>query len=121
MVAEIEAPSTRSRGEFGAMGRSIGCGDGDCSNEDHKSLGCDGSLIFPAHVGLDGVDLRRVGADARFEWAKYARIALSAMRFTGEMSTGPGGVKPVEWTAKSTKVFKSADCGSVKPLAMPSK
>lgn len=47
--------------------------------------------------------------------------ASSTMHFTGEMSMGPGGAKPVEWTTKSTSVFKSADCGSVKPVAVPAR
>ena len=46
--------------------------------------------------------------------------ATTNVHFTGEMSMGPN-TKPVEWTQKSTSVFKSADCGSVKPLPMPSK
>jgi hypothetical protein len=47
--------------------------------------------------------------------------ASSTVHFTGEMSMGPGGAKPVEWTVKASSVFKSADCGSVKPIAMPAK
>lgn len=27
--------------------------------------------------------------------------------------------RPIEWTTESTSVFKSADCGSVKPLPLP--
>ena len=46
--------------------------------------------------------------------------AVTNVHFTGEMAMGPT-TKPVEWTQKSTSVFKGADCGSVKPPPMPSK
>ena len=45
--------------------------------------------------------------------------ATTNVHFTGEMTMGPN-TKPVEWTQKSTSVFKGADCGSVKPPVMPS-
>ena len=44
----------------------------------------------------------------------------SKVHFAGTLQAGPEP-KPVEWTVNSTSVFKSADCGGVKPLAMPSK
>jgi hypothetical protein len=44
--------------------------------------------------------------------------AKSKVHFTGEMRLGPN-TKPVEWTVEANSVFKSADCGSVKPMAMP--
>lgn len=43
--------------------------------------------------------------------------ATTKVHFTGEMMMGPN-TKPVEWTQKSTSVFKGADCGSVKPPPM---
>ena len=46
--------------------------------------------------------------------------AVTNVHFTGEMSIGPN-TKPVEWTQKSTSVFKGADCGAVKPPPMPAK
>ncbi len=42
----------------------------------------------------------------------------SKVHFTGTLQAGPSP-KPVEWTVDSTSVFKSADCGSVKPVATP--
>ncbi len=45
---------------------------------------------------------------------------ISKMHFTGTMQAGPSP-KPVEWTVDSTSVFKSADCGNVKPLGTPGK
>jgi hypothetical protein len=38
----------------------------------------------------------------------------SRVHMTGTMQMGPNSV-PVEWTVESTSVFKSADCGSVRP------
>jgi hypothetical protein len=45
---------------------------------------------------------------------------VSKMHFTGTLQAGPSP-KPVEWTVDSTSVFKSADCGSVKPIVAPGK
>ena len=44
--------------------------------------------------------------------------AKGKVHFTGELRMGPN-TKPVEWTAESTSVFKSSDCGSVKPAPAP--
>jgi Protein of unknown function (DUF3617) len=46
--------------------------------------------------------------------------SVSKLHFTGTLQAGPNP-KPVEWTVDSTSVFKSADCGSVKPIVVPSK
>jgi hypothetical protein len=46
--------------------------------------------------------------------------ASSTVHFTGEMTMGPN-TRPVEWTSKTSSVFKGADCGSVKPVPMPAK
>ena len=43
----------------------------------------------------------------------------SKVHFQGTMQMGPNAT-PVEWTSDSTSVYKGADCGSVKPLPMPS-
>jgi Protein of unknown function (DUF3617) len=45
---------------------------------------------------------------------------ISKMHFTGTMQAG-ASPKPVEWTVDSTSVFKSTDCGNVKPVAVPGK
>jgi hypothetical protein len=42
--------------------------------------------------------------------------ATGKVHFLGSMQMGPNSM-PVEWTSNSTSVFKSADCGSVKPLS----
>jgi hypothetical protein len=44
--------------------------------------------------------------------------AAGKIHFTGTMTMGQRST-PVEWTSNSTSVFKSPDCGSVKPLPMP--
>jgi hypothetical protein len=46
--------------------------------------------------------------------------STSKVHFTGTLQAGPSP-KPVEWTVDSTSVFKSADCGNVKPIAPPGK
>ena len=40
------------------------------------------------------------------------------VHFTGTMQMGPNSA-PVEWTTEWSSVYKSADCGSVKPAPMP--
>jgi Protein of unknown function (DUF3617) len=45
---------------------------------------------------------------------------ISKVHFTGTLQAGPSP-KPVEWTVDSTSVFKSADCGNVKPIVAPGK
>lgn len=44
--------------------------------------------------------------------------AKGKVHFTGEIHMG-SNTKPIEWTAESNSVFKSSDCGNVKPMAMP--
>ena len=46
--------------------------------------------------------------------------AKGKVHFTGTMQMGPNS-RPVEWTVDSTSVFRSADCGSVKPFNPPEK
>ena len=41
--------------------------------------------------------------------------ATGKVHFTGSIQAGPSP-RPVEWTSTSTSVFKSPDCGDVKPL-----
>jgi hypothetical protein len=43
---------------------------------------------------------------------------MGTLHFTGTFQVG-AEAQPVEWTTESTSVFKSADCGSVKPAALP--
>jgi hypothetical protein len=45
---------------------------------------------------------------------------ISKTHFTGTLRAGQSP-KPVEWTVDSTSVFKSVDCGDVKPIASPAR
>jgi hypothetical protein len=51
-------------------------------------------------------------------WAD-GNVAKGKVHFVGTMGAGSNPM-PVEWTAVSTSVYKGPDCGSVKPLPMPS-
>ena len=44
--------------------------------------------------------------------------SASKVHFSGRMQAGPNAM-PVEYTIDSISVFKGADCGSVKPVAIP--
>jgi len=44
--------------------------------------------------------------------------AKSKAHFTGTVQ-GRSGPRTIEWTRESTSVFKSADCGDIKPLPLP--
>ena len=46
--------------------------------------------------------------------------AKGKVHFVGSIKTGPS-TKPIEWTTLSSSVFKSADCGDVKPIVTPDK
>ena len=50
---------------------------------------------------------------ATMESSWTASQATGSIHFVG---TAP---RPMEWTSKSTSVFKSADCGAVQPFPMP--
>jgi hypothetical protein len=45
--------------------------------------------------------------------------ATGKVHFAGAMQMGQNAT-PVEWTVNSTSTFKGPDCGSVKPLPLPS-
>ncbi len=45
--------------------------------------------------------------------------ARGKVHFTGTMQAGPNPM-PVEWTNVFSSVYKGPDCGSVKPVPMPS-
>ena len=46
--------------------------------------------------------------------------AKGTIHFLGTVQVGPNP-RPIEWTRESTSIFKSSDCGDVKPAAMPDK
>jgi Protein of unknown function (DUF3617) len=47
-----------------------------------------------------------------------AENAKGTVHFAGAIQQGENSV-PIEWTSNSTSVFKSPDCGDVKPMPMP--
>ena len=44
--------------------------------------------------------------------------AKGSVHFVGTVQAGQNP-RPIEWTRESTSIFKSADCGDVKPVPMP--
>jgi uncharacterized protein DUF3617 len=46
--------------------------------------------------------------------------AKGKVHFVGSVQARSGSM-PIEWTSESTSVFKSTDCGNVKPVPMPEK
>lgn len=50
-------------------------------------------------------------------WSQNDR-AQGKVHFVGALQAGSNSI-PVEWTAESTSVFKSVDCGTVKPYSLP--
>jgi hypothetical protein len=57
-------------------------------------------------------------AEMESSWSDGATTKGKA-HFTGSMQRGQTTV-PIEWTVNSTSVYKSPNCGSVKPFPMPS-
>ena len=45
--------------------------------------------------------------------------AKGKVHFTGTLTMGPN-TKPIECTTESESVYKGPDCGSVKPIVIPS-
>jgi len=86
--------------------------------------GCQVSNVSmkPGQMTADLVCTGQMNGKATIEstWSD-GEHATTNVHFTGEMTMGPDGKKPVEWTQKSTSVFKGADCGAVKPPPLPSK
>jgi hypothetical protein len=60
----------------------------------------------------------RMTAHATIESSWSGDTAHGTMHFTGNMQMGANST-PLEFTVESTSTYKGADCGSVKPLAMP--
>jgi hypothetical protein len=66
-----------------------------------------------------------VSADMVCTGATVGKATMQSS-WTGDHATGSihfvGTIpRPVEWSSKSTAVFKSADCGSVQPFPMPAR
>jgi hypothetical protein len=61
---------------------------------------------------------RMSGKGARHSEWPDPEHAKGGVHFTGTVQARSGSV-PIAWTSVSTSVFKSADCGDVKPAPMP--
>lgn len=57
--------------------------------------------------------------DLSVEWSPLLGTAKGKMHFAGTLSMR-GNATPVEWTNEFTSTYKGPDCGSVKPVTMPS-
>jgi hypothetical protein len=60
----------------------------------------------------------RMAGKGTAESSWTADKATGKVHYVGTIATGPDA-KTIEWTTTSTSVFKSADCGSVKPFVNP--
>ena len=81
---------------------------GDCkiSNIVKKTDGMSAEMVCTGHLQGKG--------DITASWTD-AEHSTSKVHFVGNMQMGPNA-QPFEWTAQSTALFKSADCGNVKPV-----
>ncbi|MFZ0337797.1 MAG: DUF3617 domain-containing protein [Terracidiphilus sp.] len=61
----------------------------------------------------------RMNAHATIESSWSGDTARGKVHFTGTMQMGANAT-PIEFTVESTSIYKGADCGSVKPMVMPS-
>ncbi len=78
-------------------------------------------VLLPGSMTADLVCNGRMNGKGEIQssWAD-GNHAKGKMHFAGTMQAGPNSM-PVEWTVDSSSVYKGPDCGSVKPLPMPSK
>lgn len=76
-------------------------------------------VIMPGSISADYMcsgmmsgkgDLKSIWSDTEHE--------KGTLHFLGTFQVG-SEAQPIEWTTESTSVFKSADCGSVKPPVLP--
>ncbi len=68
-----------------------------------------------AEIDCSGMMTGKGTVEAIWSDSEHTRTKV---HFVGTMHMGPNS-KPVEWTNESAGVFKSSDCGSVKPLGTP--
>ena len=76
-------------------------------------------LMKPGGMTADWVCTGRMSGKGALEsmWTDPKHVR-NKVHFEGTIQE-ESGRNPVEWTTESTSVFKSADCGSVKPLPLP--
>ena len=93
-------------------GAPVPPGQGDCKVTN--------IVMKPTGMTADMVCTGKMNATATIvtTWSD-ANSSKSNVHFTGSMQMGPNAT-PIEFTIESLSVYKGADCGSVKPLPMPS-
>jgi hypothetical protein len=76
-------------------------------------------VMRPSSMTADLVCTGKMNAKATLEssWAE-GNIARGKMHFVGTMVSGQDSL-PIEYTVEFKSVYKSADCGNVKPMPMP--
>ena len=83
--------------------------------------GCHLTNVVKKANGMTGemICTGRMSGKATLEsYATDSEHATGKMHFVGSIQLGATR-KPIEWTANSTSVFKSSDCGDVKPMVVP--
>jgi hypothetical protein len=88
--------------KYGAVPQSRGC---QMTNIVKKSDGMTADMVCTGPMSGKGT-LEAHAIDDEHSKAK--------VHFVGSLQAGPNTM-PVEWTLESSSVFKSADCGNVKP------
>jgi hypothetical protein len=85
------------------------------------TAGCHLTNVVKKANGMTGdmICTGRMSGKATLESsATDSEHATGKMHFVGSIELG-GTSKPIEWTANSNSVFKSPDCGAVKPMVAP--
>jgi len=76
-------------------------------------------VLKPSSMTADMTCTGQMNGQATIESSWSAgNTAQGKMHFTGSMQMGGSSV-PVEYTVETASTYKGADCGSVKPLPMP--
>ncbi len=85
---------------------------GDCQMTDvnKTATGMSGTLVCTGQMSGKG--------DFEAHWNPAEGKGTTKIHFTGTMSMGQRSA-PIDWNLESTSVFKSPDCGSVKPIQSP--
>jgi len=97
------------------FGGPVPQGRGDCkmANVSTSPTGMTGTMMCTGQMNGTG--------EIKVDWG--GGTATGKVHFAGTMQMGRNGAQgagiPVEWTQEFTSTYKGADCGSVKPLAVP--
>ena len=96
---------------IGKFGAPVPTSRNDCSmaNVQKGEHGMTADLICSGRVNGKGT--------VHSDW-QDAEHATGGVHFAGTVQ-GRADQRPIEWTSQSTSVFKSADCGDVKPNPIP--